>query len=372
LPNAAGQTVPTLTFSTEAGLQIFQNNPNVRVTLSVNTTTPTVGQTVTFDAIGTSIPKGDEIEVFETGASPPATLGSPAQTSVSYGPFGFYDPSFAYHPTATYAHAGSVTYGAGIFTPDGALVAAAPNDITVTWSYAPTITLSVTPDAPEKAGFAFQLDAQTGHAKGDHVVFVQSGSLIDHGGSGTLSGNYESDVAEIDYGPQSASAQAYGPTVASESAGTESVEARLENANNVVVAFASVSVTWVQPTPTLTLYASPTQLASGKPATLTVVESGGDVSTIYVHDMSGFDTLDNRNVEALPSGDARGRVTALYNYDGSVTYMAAMPWHGATIDSKSVSAKLSIPSSSRDSEVSYPQPTKRSAVFVSRVERYRQ
>lgn len=41
LPNAAGQTVPSLTFSTEAGLQIFQNNPNVSATLSVNTTTPT-------------------------------------------------------------------------------------------------------------------------------------------------------------------------------------------------------------------------------------------------------------------------------------------------------------------------------------------
>ncbi len=370
LPAANGQTLPTLSYETSAGLQIWQNTSPSSVTLSgagstgassTSTVSASVGGTVTLDANGTSIPIGDAILVTQTPTTTPGTLtsqGQGGQTQVVSPTMTTFNPSYQFRPTATSSTAQSVQVQARIIVAaTGQIVGQASNVLTVTWAAAATLSLTVTPTASQTTGQAFQLTAGTTNAAGDHVVFTQSGTLANNGGAGTLSGNFQSNQSSLTYPAQTSSTYQYNPTATSSQTGTETVTATLLNSSNQPVLNASgqpltksVSVTWNVPAaaPSITLAVSPTtSQVTGASFTLTATAQNivsGEVIQIAQTTSASPNTLSGGTYVQWVSPGAYAsyvfHTSAVSSAAQTVTYQASIyTVSGQLVPSNAVSAQ---------------------------------
>ena len=141
---------------------------------------------------------------------------------------------------------------------------------------APTLSFSVTPTNAQTTGQPFQLNANTTNAAGGTLTFSQSGTLVNNGGSGTLSGNYQSNVSTISYTQSSSVANyQYQPTADSSQAGTETITASLSVPGQSTIT-QTVTVTWNAPTCANPIALTQAGNGSGGTAQFTVSDPGGD------------------------------------------------------------------------------------------------
>ncbi len=318
LGNQFGSSSTTMTFITSKGLALFQNLPfpTLKMTVQDNATgqqmsaiSYTSGQFPKFPTL--QLPAGTAVNVNIQVLNAPAprdtiSLSSPS-VPLTYGPnlqetYGqlptsspFVQQGILVNPETTNTVGFAPSTPMGTFSLSAINGGTAPISITsqsaqtellsaqvavkgystllagikVQWTPVspPSLSLSVAPTTSQKTGQTFQLTAKTANANGDHVVFTQSGSLSNNGGSGTLSGNFQSNVSSIAYPKQSTSSYQYQPTATSSGAGSETVTAALLNASNQPVTnasgqaiTASAPMTWTAPAanPSITLAVSPT------------------------------------------------------------------------------------------------------------------
>ncbi|MCY0869088.1 MAG: hypothetical protein OWT27_00650 [Firmicutes bacterium] len=219
---------------------------------------------------------------------------------------------------------------------------------TVHWT-PPTLTLSANPTSLTVGGTS-TLTVQSSEPLGSD----QEIDVHDLSGDNTLSG---SDVRGVGLGAQSGTVSAtdnVSQTVEYEAAVSE---------DGTTIDSNRVDVTWnAASAPKITLRASPTSLTTGGTATLCVSESGAKPTTIYVHDLSGDDTLSGCNVQSLGAGVATGTVSATDNLSQTATYVAAMPWYGTTIDSNEVSITWDA---STCTAASFPQASSNGVIDLS-------
>ena len=371
LPAANGQTLPTLAYETSKGLQIWQNTPPASVTLSgsdVTTGAPAesgvihaaVGDQIQLDARGSNLPVGDSVVVTQTPTTTPGTLtsqGQSGQNQVTSPSMSSFNPSYEFMPTAQSGTAQQVNYVATIVNSAGQTIGSLSQALTVIWAAPATLSLSVTPTTSQTTGQPFTLTANTTNANGDHVVFAQSGTLINNGGSGTLSGNFESNVRTISYSAQTTASYQYQPTATSSQAGSETVTAALLNSSNQPVTNASgqaitksVSVTWTAPvtsTQSITLAVTPTTSQTvGNSFTLTATAhniTSGEVIQIAEASAPTPGTLGGGTyVQWVSPGNYASyqfHTTAVSSTAQTVSYQASIyPTSGPLIPSNTVSA----------------------------------
>jgi|GEM_PF-5267328 len=371
LPAANGQTLPTLAYETSAGLQIWQNTPPASVTLSgsdVATGAPAqsgviqaaVGDQIQLDARGTNLPIGDSVVVTQTPTTSPGTLtsqGQSGQNQVTSPSMSSFNPSYEFMPTAQSSTAQQVNYVATIVNAKGQTVGSLSQALTVIWAAPATLSLTVTPTTSQTTGKTFALTAGTTNAAGDFVAFTQSGSLTNNGGSGTLSGNFQSNVSSVSYPAQTSSSYQYSPTATSSQAGSETVTAELfdaqgnpvTNANGQPVE-ASVNVTWTAPvtaTQSITLAVTPTTSQTvGSSFTLTATAhniTSGEVIQIAEASAPTPGTLGGGTyVQWISPGNYASyafRTKATSSVAQTVSYQASIyPVSGPLINSNTVSA----------------------------------
>ncbi len=360
LPDPQGQSVPTIGFESSAGLTLWQNAATSSITLAATASSATTGASVSLKASAVSVPKGDTVQIAATPTTTPGTLnygGQTQQNTVATSPYTAFTPSATMDATANSGAAQSVTYVAKIMSSSASSPVAQSSPVTVTWAAPPTLTLSVTPTASQTTGKTFQLTAGTTNAAGDHVVFTQSGSLSNNGGSGTLSGNFESNVPSISYSAQTAASYQYQPTATSSQAGSETVTAALLNSSNQPVTNASgqaitksVNVTWTAPvtaTQSITLAVTPTTSQTvGNSFTLTATAhniTSGEVIQIAEASAPTPGTLGGGTyVQWVSPGNYASyqfHTTAVSSAAQTVSYQASIyPVSGSPIPSNTVSA----------------------------------
>ncbi|MHB1681957.1 MAG: beta strand repeat-containing protein [Bacilli bacterium] len=365
LPDPQGQTVPTIGFESSAGLTLWQNAAASSITLTASASSVGTGTTVSLSAKSTSIPKGDTVQISATPATTPGTLNYGSQTqqnTVATSPYASFTPSATMDATANSGAAQSVTYVATIMSSSASSPVAQSSPVTVTWAAPATLSLSVSPPGSQTTGQPFTLTANTTNAAGDHVVFTQSGSLTNNGGSGTLSGDFQSNVSSIAYPTQTTASYQYQPTATSSQAGSETVTAELldssgnpvTNANGQPVE-ATVSMTWTTPasaTQSITLAVTPTtSQTAGSSFTLTATAyniTSGEVIQIAEASAPTPGTLGGSTyVQWLSPGNYASyqfHTSATSSVAQTVTYQASIyPVSGPLINSNTVSAQWTKP-----------------------------
>ena len=359
LGNPFGGRSVTMTFVTSRGLSLFQNlpYPTLGMTVQDNATgqqmsaiSYTNGQFPTFPTL--FLPAGTAVNVNVTVLDAPAgqkmELSSPSVPLIYNG--GLRETGGSLPPGSPFALQGvAVNEGANAasFSPssfmktfdlsaiNGGTAPIALNSqnaqtdvlnaslsmaglgtlnagIKIDWTPVtpPTLSLSATPITPQVTGQTFHLTAGTTNAKGDRVRFTQSGTLTNNGGTGTLSGNFESNRPRITYSAQQSASYAYHPTATSSQAGSEGVTAELFDAqgNPVVVngqpVKKSVSVTWRTPVapPSVSLAPATQTVANGATGILTVTAKNLTATErVVVTDASGHFTLVDPNTGGMAS-----------------------------------------------------------------------
>ncbi len=195
---------------------------------------------------------------------------------------------------------------------------------------APTLSLSETPTTSQTVGKSFAVTANTTNAQGGTVTFTQSGSLVNNSGTGTLSGDYQSNVPTISYPAQTNASYQYSPTATSSQAGSETITATLTMPNGTILT-KQVSTDWTSTQPTLNLAASATTVGVGQTVTLTGTASTLQTGKgIFVHDMSNDDTINGTNVGGGAININPESVSATDGTAQTVTYEAAMDYVNPT------------------------------------------
>ena len=172
-------------------------------------------------------------------------------------------------------------YGDGVQRYDAQIASFRVQTSTPAPASTPTLSVSVTPTTSQTTGQTFDLAANTTNAQGGTVTFSQSGSLINNSGTGTLSGNYLSNVPSITYPAQSSGSYQYNPTATSSGSGSETITATLNVPGDTPIT-QNVTVDWTTATascsnpPKLSVKYNP----DGITATITVTGTPGHKITL--------------------------------------------------------------------------------------------
>lgn len=317
---------------------------NPIITLSAHPTTLAVGQTSTLTAQTANLASGDQVRITQTDGHFGTLSGNYAsgQMQLTYSVNQNY-LSYYFSPTATDAHADTLSYTAEVVNAAGNMVASA-GPVSVRWANQPSVTLSITPSSSQSVGSKFTVTAHAANITPNDLITIQEVSATD---PGTMGGNSFQSWAS----PGTYAAYDFQAPVSSAQAQTVKYQASITDTKTSLIVSSSntVSAKWVAPHmhPTLTLSAGATNLFSGQSTTLTATFDPGAAmpagSSIYVYDQSGGDTLGNSgngggNVAIGPQGTDPYVTSATDTTSGTstVTYRASVYVDGHYLHSNPV------------------------------------
>ena len=272
-------------------------------------TTNAQGGIVTFTQSGNLSNNGGPGTISGNYVSNQSSITYPTQSSSSY----------QYNPTATSSQAGPQTITATLTMPNGTILT---KSIGQSWYAAAAVTLTANPTSLYD-DHASTLTATATHLQSNEKIKISQSTSV---GQGTLTGATQvlgaagqtSLTASATYNGTNLQTITY--TAAIVNAATGQVVAGTSST--------SVNVTWTPATqPTLSLSASNTAPTTGSQVILSATASHLQSQYgIFIHDLSGANSINGSNVGGGSPGVNPESVTAVSNTTRSVQYVAKMDW----------------------------------------------